>query len=437
MTCGPAKANPTDRLEQTATWGDHPSVSGVIRSTGQPLAPPPRRRSPDPGWPAGLLFATALLPAFLAFATLTGVGLVRQLPAQAALLFALLITALPILGLASPFRARTRLLPLAVGTWIWTSGLLLGTPLYFPEDQPAATQAGIAWLLQPLGPERAEALGHAGAGVLVALLPAIDPLPMAQTLPPAPTEVREARSIPVVSAVLDDAPEGATGRVVLPYEGAGRSMRVPITAAGPAGERELIMLFDTGATLTTLDTATLASLGIAVPSDAPVVTLQTANGQVEAPLVLLDAVSLGAEQIDWVTVAVCAACADGGVSGLLGLNVTGLFQVALDHEDREIDLTRRPPGGDRHEDVTHWLQLESSARVWTDRRIEVDVTAENRARASMEGLTVEVTCADRSFAVALDPIEPGARRTTEVALPRGTDCREYRVQLREGRWALD
>ena len=183
--------------------------------------------------------------------------------------------------------------------------------------------------------------------------------------------------------------------------------------------------------------STLARLGVAVPSDAPVVTLQTANGQVEAPLVLIDAVWLGEERIDWATVAVCEACADGGVSGLLGLNVTGLFQVALDHKEREIDLTRRAQHGDRHEDVTHWVQLDSTARVWTDRRVEVDVTAENRSRAAMDGLTVEVACHDRSFAVALEPLEPGAARTAEVALPRGTDCREYRVMLREGRWQID
>lgn len=420
-------------------------MSGVIRSGGGPRAADlneRRERQQAPGWAAWLLLCTAFAPAFLALCTLVGVGLARQLPAQGALLIALFLTLLPILGLASPFRVRAKVVPLALAAWLWSSALLLGVPLYFPDEQDEATREGIAWLLDPLGEEVADTLGDVGAGLLAAILPEATPLPMAESLPIEVDEERAPRSVPIGAAAVIEEPAdghagGATGRVVLPYEGAGRSMRVPVTMAGPRGDVELTMLFDTGATLTTLDEPTLSRLGVAVPSDAPVVTLQTANGQVDAPLVLIDAVWLGEERIDWATVAVCAACADGGVAGLLGLNVTGLFQVALDHEDREIDLSRRAQQGDRHEDVTHWLQLDSTARVWTDRRVEVDVTAENRSRAPMDGLTVEVACHAKSFAVALDPLEPGASRKAEVALPRGTDCSEYRVVLREGRWRVD
>jgi hypothetical protein len=420
-------------------------VSGVIRggggSSGASLNER-RERPSGPGWQGWLLLCTAFPPVFLAGCTLLGVGLERQLPAQIALLAALLLTTLPILGLASPFRLRGKVVPLGLGAWAWSLALLLGAPLYFASEPGELARAGITWLLEPMGEDVAASVADAGAGVLAALLPEITALPMADSLPIEPEEDRTPRSVPIgAAAVIDesevDPPSGPTGRVVLPYEGAGRSMRVPVTIGGPSADLELTMLFDTGATLTTLNAATLARLGVAVPSDAPVVTLQTANGQVEAPLVLIDAVWLGEERIDWATVAVCEACADGGVSGLLGLNVTGLFQVALDHEDREIDLTRRAQQGDRHEDVTHWVQLDSTARVWTDRRVEVDVTAQNRARAPMDGLTVEVACHDRSFAVALEPLEPGAARTAEVALPRGTDCREYRVMLREGRWHVD
>ncbi len=414
-------------------------MSGVIRGRGGSLGED-RTRAPGPGSTGWLLLCTASLPAFLALCTLLGVGLLRQLPAQGALLTALFLTLLPILGLASPVRSPSKVVPVALATWLWSIGLLLGTPLYFPAEQGEAAREGISWLLDPFGEEIAAGVAEAGSSVLLALLPETAPLPMAESLPAQVQDVRTPRSVPLGAApALDseDAAGGATGRVVLPYEGAGRSMRVPVTMAGPGGELELTMLFDTGATLTTLDAGTLARLGISVPPDAPVVTLQTANGQVDAPLVLLDTVWLGEERIDWATVAVCAACADGGVAGLLGLNITGLFQVALDHEEREVDLSRRPAEGDRHEDVTHWVQLDSTARVWTDRRVEVDVTAENRSRAAMDGLTVEVACNDQSFAVALDPLEPGAARTAEVALPRGTDCREYRVMLREGRWKLD
>ena len=151
---------------------------------------------------------------------------------------------------------------------------------------------------------------------------------------------------------------------------------------------------------------------------------------------LIEGLSLGAETIPWATVAVCDLCAEGGVSGLLGLNVTGLFQVSLDHEEREIDMTMRSRVVDRYGDIVHWMELDSTAKVWTDGRIEVEVTAQNRSRADVEALSIEVACTSRSFAVELASVPANASRTTQVSLPRGTDCREYRVMLREGRWGV-
>lgn len=406
-------------------------MSGVIRRT----EPTRARRGNRPGL---LLLLSAVVPVGLAVSVVLGVGLERNLPAQGALLGALLITLLPLLGLASP--ARNRAVPAAIGVagWLWSAALLLAVPQYFPGELGPATRAGVTWMAAPLGEEVAQAFADAGEAVLVAVVPSEAPPPSAAELPPVEEAPREPRAVPVAAAVeVADEPvptEGPTGRVVLPYEGGGRSMRVLATFQGPRTEVTHTMLFDTGATLTTLSAEALDELGAGVPPDAPIVTLNTAGGQVQAPLVLLDGVALGLEEVPWATVALCEACAEAGVSGLLGLNVTGLFQVSLDHEEQEIDLTRRGRRVDRLADVTHWVELGSTAKVWSDGRIEVEVTAENRARAAVADLSIEVACADRSFAVSLDDVPARGARTTRVSLPRGTDCREYRVMLREGRW---
>lgn len=410
-------------------------MSGVIRSEASASS---RRKRRGPGAGSWLLLLSSFGPGLLALSALVGVGLARNLPSQGALLGALLFLVLPILGLASPLRRGPGPAALGLACWMWSAMVLFAVPMYFPGELGEAVDEGVAWIAGPLGEDLAASLGDGASAVAVAVVPAASAPPQAPELAVEPVEDRTPRSVPVAAAIEVDEPPPAvdepTGRVVLPYEGGGRSMRVPVTFLGPRTQTTHTMLFDTGATLTTLSTAALGDLGIRVGSDAPVVTLQTANGQVDAPLVLLDGVSLGAELLDWATIAVCDACAEGGVAGLLGLNVTGLFQIALDHEEQEIDMTRRGRRMDRYSDVVHWVDLDSSAKVWTDGRIEVEVTAQNLARAPLEALSIEVACAGGSFAVDLDAVPGNAARTTTVSLPRGTDCREYRVMLREGRW---
>ena len=68
-------------------------------------------------------------------------------------------------------------------------------------------------------------------------------------------------------------------------------------------------------------------LGVGVPPGSPTASFQTANGMMEAPLVLVPKLWLGDTPIENVTVAVCEACAQNGSAGLLGLTVTGQFQV--------------------------------------------------------------------------------------------------------------
>jgi hypothetical protein len=413
-------------------------VSGIIRSGAEGSRT--RQRQRGPGLGAWVLLLSSFLPVGFAVSAALGVGLSRNLPSQGALLGALFVTFLPMLGLASPLRRGPGPAVLGLAGWVWGSVLLLALPLYFPGELGPSVHAGVRWMAAPAGEETAVSLAEEGSALITMVVPTDAPPPTADELAVLEPSAREPRSVPIAQAVpLDEedelAVDGPTGRVVLPYEGAGRSMRVPATFLGPAAPVTHTMLFDTGATLTTLSRGALAELGLRLPPDAPVVTLQTANGQVEAPLVLVDGVALGAETIPWATVAVCDACAEGGVSGLLGLNVTGLFQVSLDHEEREIDMTLRSRVVDRHGDIVHWLDLDSTARVWTDGRIEVDVTAQNKARAGVEALSIEVACTSRSFAVELESVPPHAARTTQVSLPRGTDCREYRVMLREGRWS--
>jgi len=155
---------------------------------------------------------------------------------------------------------------------------------------------------------------------------------------------------------------------------------------------------------------------------------------VRAPPVLVDAVWLGDEVVEWVTIAVCEPCARGPIAGLLGLNVTGQFQVALDHEEHEIRLQRRRNERDRQLDIAQWLALRSTVRRWWDGRVEIEVTGDNRSGAPIREALVEVACRGDRYAVQLLGIPPQGSRTTTASLPRGADCSEYSIKLHSGSW---
>jgi hypothetical protein len=210
---------------------------------------------------------------------------------------------------------------------------------------------------------------------------------------------------------------------------------VRATFDGPEYSEELALLFDTGATLTTLDRGALRSLGVEVPSDAPTANFQTANGEVESPLVLLDRIWLSRDQaVEGITVAVCDDCTRGGSAGLLGLNVTGLFLTTVDHELQSITLEQRSKRPDRRLDIVHWLDIKASATSWPSGRVEVDLALTNRSPRYVSEAVVEIACPDSSFAVTITSIPGGATRSTSVELPRGSGCPSYRVLLRSAYW---
>jgi len=206
---------------------------------------------------------------------------------------------------------------------------------------------------------------------------------------------------------------------------------------GPVIGEQFEMILDTGATLTTLDHASLSRLGVEVGADAPWIRLRTANGMIDAPLVLLDAVWLGGEPVEWVTVAVCDSCANPPIAGLLGLNVTGRFRVSLDHDRQRVELAPRRRAGGSALDVGQWLEVRSRAVRRPTGAVDLALTAANRSARDIEEAVVNLSCGEQTFAIQVDDIPARDERTTEISLPRGTDCSEQSVTVSRGRFLLD
>ncbi len=341
---------------------------------------------------------------------------------------AVALVLLPPLAIARcwPGDRRMALGGLALG--VWSVLLLVTFPLYFPGQRATAVDRGVQsvehWIdgsIPRVGPVveawvpalRGEALpSEATAAPVVAVPPAVHP-----------TEVQPSEPV---------SPPPASDEVILPYEGSGASLVVPVGFEHASEELDVSMIFDTGASFTSVDSTTLARLGVRITEDAPEVNVRTANGERMMKLVLIDRVWLGGFGVDGVTVAVCDACAHDEEVGLLGLNVSGRFLVTVDQQTRELRLRPRD-NPDRLADVRYWVEPAAKATAWPDGRVEVEVTLENHSSREVVGAMVQVGC-DEGYEVPMPVVPPGELGRHQVSLPAGASCEGYTVELVAAGW---
>jgi clan AA aspartic protease (TIGR02281 family) len=296
----------------------------------------------------------------------------------------------------------------------WAASLFVLLPLYFPGERREAVATGLGVL--GLG---ADGLPHA----------------LAQSLPeePAMATPELAEAEPVKAEELEPGPPIGDDQMALPYEGEGRRMSVPVHFSNGGRDVDVDMMFDTGATYTTLSDAVLAKLGVTTSPKDPVIQLHTANGEREAHVVLLDRVWLGDLELDGVAIATCDDCAGPEVGGLLGLNVTGRFNIGIDGDRREVVFTRRS-STDRKLDIKPFTDLDATFTRFPGGRVEVDVRLENQARRDIQQAVAMVRCGDAQWAVGLGKVLAGQRGETRQRLPEHPTCSEYEISLQRASW---
>lgn len=371
-----------------------------------------------------------LLVGALAFAQLIGLGVLRDGPGWAIALGSAMVLVLPVFALSS--FGKHRIESVAAATLVWPVVLLVGLPVWFPGERAESLATGFGHLAAPLGAEETEA--GAAMGDAIAEFMGAESLagrPPAEAVEAEDVE-EEARLSEAITAERRD-PENLES-IALPYEGRGRSLRIPVVFENDGVEQELWMLYDTGATYTTLTPDALNALGVAIPSDAPEITVATAGGERTAQIVLLDTVWLGGFPVDGVTIAVCEECGGDEEAGLLGLNVSGGFTVTIDPAVRELVLEPLPGPRDRHLDITHWLEIGATATGWSDGRVEVEVEADSETDRLITDVAVGIECADKTFTAEIAEVAPGAHAESRISLPRGTQCETYRIRLQQAYW---
>ena len=384
-------------------------------------------------WVTGIVAGVGLLGSACATAVLLGLGLVSGNDPDTALL-ASLASVLVLAALAGgAFRGDGRAGASSVLGATWGPAILVALALrtWAPADAREAAHTGLSAVFPAAFAAPATRLADR-------LFPEVTAPPVQRAiLVPAPVRAKPSRD-----ATRDD------DEVVLPYEGAGHSLAVQVGITSARGEDlEVGMLFDTGATLTTLNRATLRRLGIVVPADAPVIELHTANGPARVPIVRVPRLWVGGFAVEDVTVGVCEPCADTRVSGLLGLNVTGRFLVTLDTTLQEITLVPRAAPRGPVLDVQPWVTLDAEITRWPDGRAEAVVEARNAASRDLAAAEVRLSCgedddggadAEAGWLAQLGAVPAGGRASVTVRIPAAEapeeGCDRWRVRLHAGRW---
>ncbi len=381
-----------------------------------------------------ILFIAGVAAAVVAMTALVGAGMLRNGPVWLVALAAVALVVLPARALATSGKKEGGASFLATGVSLlgWSLAALIAFPLYFPGERQAALSLGLA-ALEPFGQGHVD---KAWAGPIHDWLPAVDgtrkpPKPAALETTPKPPPVQKAPAQPAAVPEPVAAPE--EDEVVLPTEGRSGSLRIPVTVEGGRRSVDVTMIFDTGATLTTLNRSTLRKIGVSVPKDAPTMQVHTAAGPRETQVVMVDKVWVGGFEVEGVSVSVCDACANDDAVGLLGLNVSERFLVTVDGAREELVLSPRAGANNRGSDVAPWVKLDAEAARWPDGRTEVILEAENTSKRWIERLTVAIQCDQTRYADIRD-IGPGQIGQVEVSIASGTNCASFQVSIDSSVW---
>ncbi len=206
---------------------------------------------------------------------------------------------------------------------------------------------------------------------------------------------------------------GADAGTAVPFSVAGNAILVDVELEGPAGRLSLPYLFDTGASYTTVNSETAATLGLKIPEDAPKLQFNTASGPRESRMVYLPALRIGGVELRGLLVSVCDGCANDRSQGLLGLNVMREFRVEMDYHDGRMYLRPRPTDGrpNRAYDISSvvHIEVEGSPEIWLG-RIRWVLLVTNKGTQPIENVVPKVLFSDGQVmrGAAIVRVEPGA-----------------------------
>jgi clan AA aspartic protease (TIGR02281 family) len=103
----------------------------------------------------------------------------------------------------------------------------------------------------------------------------------------------------------------------------------------------VVFVVDTGASYTTISQATAKELQLDLQNNPKVISFQTANGTIQAPIASVKSIEVGGLGVNDIVVAVHDIFPDPAVAGLLGLNFLSQFRVDIDSKNGVMNLEKK------------------------------------------------------------------------------------------------
>lgn len=266
----------------------------------------------------------------------------------------------------------------------------------------------------------------------------------------APATAQEATStrdpaLPTAPRRAEAPVSGKTAR--LPLRRRGSSFFVEVQVKG----QRVLLLVDTGASLTSLTPTFARAVGALPDKNAPQVTIRTGNGRKRETLGLLPALRLGGHTLRNVTFSVDHTHEQERVDGLplvglVGMNVLMRFRVTLDGDQGVLELTPGARYADPLLDAQHWVDADTSISRTVEgetgkvlsRTMRSKLT--NLSKRPLDGVRVRYTCArpdgsEATFDSAPTALTPRTWQTVDTVVPPAAQCaRVHDAQLIEARW---
>ena len=107
------------------------------------------------------------------------------------------------------------------------------------------------------------------------------------------------------------------------------------------GSVQVNFVVDTGASYTTISQATANALKLDLGANPTMLSFNTANGVIQAPLATLRSMEVGGMELKEITVAVHDVFPDPEVAGLLGLNFLSNFRLDIDSQSGLLNLQKK------------------------------------------------------------------------------------------------
>jgi len=101
------------------------------------------------------------------------------------------------------------------------------------------------------------------------------------------------------------------------------------------------LLIDTGASMTIISPELAYSLGFLEGEPEKILRFQTANGEVSAPVIRLNSLSVGDFSVDELAVGILSVSNNPRIHGLLGMNFLKHYKFFIDQQNMILELTPR------------------------------------------------------------------------------------------------